>query len=108
MAKDRHKTPTAAVLSSSDGVHARSSAVPFSPLHTFGNKQKSMADLAPRVGTADERRCTQIKAKAVQLLGVSRSRVSDLVRGKWEKFSFEMLITRATRAGIHVHIKIAA
>jgi predicted XRE-type DNA-binding protein len=35
-------------------------------------------------------------------------RVSDLVRGKWEKFSLEMLITLATRAGLHVTIKTAA
>jgi predicted XRE-type DNA-binding protein len=41
-------------------------------------------------------------------LGISQSRVSDLVRGKWEKFSLEMLITLATRAGIRVHIKTAA
>jgi predicted XRE-type DNA-binding protein len=36
------------------------------------------------------------------MLGVSQSRISDLVRGKWEKFSLEMLITLATRAGMHV------
>ena len=48
------------------------------------------------------------QAKAAKLLGVSQSRVSDLVRGKWEKFSLEMLITLATRAGIRVHIKTAA
>jgi predicted XRE-type DNA-binding protein len=48
------------------------------------------------------------QAKAAKLLGVSQSRVSDLVRGKWEKFSLEMLITLATRAGIRVRIKTAA
>lgn len=52
------------------------------------------------------RKLTQ--AKAAKLLGVSQSRVSDLVRGKWEKFSLEMLITLATRAGICVQIKTAA
>jgi predicted XRE-type DNA-binding protein len=52
------------------------------------------------------RKLTQ--AKAAKLLGVSQSRVSDLVRGKWEKFSLEMLITLATRAGIQVRIKTAA
>jgi predicted XRE-type DNA-binding protein len=50
----------------------------------------------------------QTKTKAAKILGVSQSRVSDRVRGKWEKFSLEMLITLATRAGIRVHIKIAA
>ncbi len=48
------------------------------------------------------------QAKAVKLLGVSQSRVSDLVRGKWEKFSLEMLITLATRAGLHSTVKTAA
>ncbi len=52
------------------------------------------------------RKLTQ--AKAAKLLGVSQSRVSDLVRGKWEKFSLEMLITLATRAGLHVTVKTAA
>ncbi len=48
------------------------------------------------------------QAKAAKLLGVSQSRVSDLVTGKWEKFSLEMLITLATRAGLHVTVKTAA
>ena len=48
------------------------------------------------------------QAKAAEILGVSQSRVSDLTRGKWEKFSLEMLITLATRAGMHVTLKTAA
>ena len=62
-----------------------------------------MADLRKLIKA---KRLTQ--AKAAKLLGVSQSRVSDLVRGKWEKFSLEMLITLATRAGIHVTLKTAA
>ncbi len=62
-----------------------------------------MADLRKVIKA---RKLTQ--AKAARLLGVSQSRVSDLVRGKWEKFSLEMLIALATRAGIRVHIKTAA
>ena len=54
----------------------------------------------------EEKNLTQVKAS--EILGVSQSRVSDLVRGKWEKFSLEMLITLATRAGMHVSVKIAA
>jgi predicted XRE-type DNA-binding protein len=46
-----------------------------------------------------------IQAKAAEILGVSQSRVSDLIRGKWERFSLEMLITLATRAGMHVTLK---
>ena len=48
------------------------------------------------------------QAKAAEFLGMSQSRVSDLVRGKWEKFSLEMLITLATRAGMRVSVNIAA
>jgi predicted XRE-type DNA-binding protein len=48
------------------------------------------------------------QAKAAEILGVSQSRVSDLIRGKWERFSLEMLITLATRAGMHVSLRKAA
>ena len=61
---------------------------------------------------ADLRKFIKVKkltqAKAAQILGVSQSRVSDLTRGKWERFSLEMLITLATRAGMHVTVKTAA
>ena len=62
-----------------------------------------MADLRKFIKA---KRLTQ--AKAAQILGVSQSRVSDLMRGKWERFSLEMLITLATRAGIRVTLKRAA
>ena len=52
------------------------------------------------------KRLTQ--AKAAEILGVSQSRVSDLIRGKWERFSLEMLITLSTRAGMRVTLKKAA
>ncbi|MFZ5523823.1 MAG: helix-turn-helix domain-containing protein [Pseudomonadota bacterium] len=48
------------------------------------------------------------QAEAAQVLGVSQSRVSDLIRGKFEKFSLDMLITLATRAGKKVELKLAA
>jgi predicted XRE-type DNA-binding protein len=48
------------------------------------------------------------QADAAKILCVSQSRISDLVRGKWEKFSLEMLVTLATRAGMHVRLKTAA
>lgn len=48
------------------------------------------------------------QAKAAEILGVSQSRISDLMRGKWEKFSLEMLITLATRAGMRVSLRTAA
>ena len=48
------------------------------------------------------------QAKAAIILGISQSRVSDLIRGKWDRFSLEMLITLATRAGMRVSLKVAA
>ncbi len=62
-----------------------------------------MADLRKFIKA---RKLTQ--AKAAEILGVSQSRVSDLVRGKWDRFSLEMLITLATRAGKRVSLRIAA
>jgi predicted XRE-type DNA-binding protein len=48
------------------------------------------------------------QSKAAEMLGISQSRVSDLARGKWEKFSLEMLIILATKAGMRVTLKTAA
>jgi predicted XRE-type DNA-binding protein len=62
-----------------------------------------MADIRKSIKA---RRLTQ--AKAAEILGITQSRVSDLTRGKWEKFSLEMLITLATKAGMHVTLKTAA
>ena len=62
-----------------------------------------MADLRKFIKA---KRLTQ--AKAAEMLGVSQSRVSDLIRGKWERFSLEMLIILATKAGMRVVLKRAA
>ena len=48
------------------------------------------------------------QAAVAQRLGISQSRVSDLVRGKWRKFSVEMLITLAARAGHRVEVRVVA
>jgi predicted XRE-type DNA-binding protein len=48
------------------------------------------------------------QTNAAKILCVSQSRISDLIRGKWEKFSLEMLVTLATRAGMQVSLKTAA
>jgi len=45
---------------------------------------------------------------AAKIMGISQSRISDLIRGKWERFSLEMLVTLATRAGMRVKLKTAA
>ncbi len=61
---------------------------------------------------ADLRKFIKVKrltqSKAAEIFGVSQSRVSDLIRGKWERFSLEMLITLATRAGMRFTLKKAA
>jgi len=48
------------------------------------------------------------QAEAAKQLGVAQSRVSDLVQGKWEKFSLEMLITFEARLGRTTRLKVAA
>ena len=47
------------------------------------------------------------QAEAASRFGIAQSRVSDLVRGKWEKFSLDMLITLAARAGRKVELAMA-
>ena len=88
----------------------RSSGNPFLDL-VFSPEEAAILQM-PADLAADLRKVIKAKeltpAKAARLLGVSQSRVSDLIRGKWEKFSLEMLITRATRAGIRVSFKTAA
>lgn len=44
---------------------------------------------------------------AARVLKVSQSRVSDLRRGKTEKFSLDMLVTFAARMGKAVELKVA-
>ena len=48
---------------------------------------------------------TQVHASKV--LGVSQSRVSDLTRGKTEKFSMDMLVTFAARLGKPARIELS-
>ena len=61
---------------------------------------------------ADLRKFLKVKkltqVKAAEILGVSQSRISDMARGKWERFSLEMLIILSTKAGIQVTLKTAA
>jgi len=52
-----------------------------------------------------DRKLTQIAA--AKLFGVSQPRISDLVRGKIEVFSIDMLVTMLSRAGIHVTVALS-
>ena len=65
------------------------------------------ADLMAQVEkTIKARKMTQVDA--AKLLGVTQSRVSDLKRGKVEKFSLDMLVTFAAKLGKPAQIKLAA
>lgn len=46
--------------------------------------------------------------EAAELLGVSQSRVSDLMRGKSERFSLDMLVLFAAKLGIAARLELAA
>lgn len=46
------------------------------------------------------------QAQAAKALNISQSRVSDLVRGKWDKFSLDMLISLAARVGKTVTLEM--
>jgi predicted XRE-type DNA-binding protein len=52
--------------------------------------------------------CGLTQADVAKKLGVTQSRVSDLVRGRWEKFNLEMLITLEGRLGRKVSLKLVA
>ncbi|MDD3883585.1 MAG: helix-turn-helix transcriptional regulator [Gallionella sp.] len=64
---------------------------------------KMRAELMARIRESiTEHGWTQMEA--AQQLGIGQSRVSDLVRGKRDKFSLDMLVTLATRAGRTVEL----
>ncbi len=48
------------------------------------------------------------QAQAADVLGVTQPRVSDLVRGKIDLFSIDMLVNMATAAGLKVSMDVYA
>ena len=66
-------------------------------------RSKLMNDLRSYI---EFNKLTQVEA--AERLGIAQSRVSDLTRGKWEKFSLEMLITLEARVGRKVSLELAA
>ncbi|NIT41576.1 MAG: XRE family transcriptional regulator [Gammaproteobacteria bacterium] len=46
------------------------------------------------------------QSDAAELLGIHQSRVSDLVRGKIDRFSIDMLVKLLAKTGRHVEIKV--
>jgi predicted XRE-type DNA-binding protein len=51
---------------------------------------------------------TLTQTEAAEKLGISQARTSDLVRGKWEKFNLEFLITLEARLGRKISLRLAA
>lgn len=45
--------------------------------------------------------------QAARVLGVTQPRVSDLVRGRIQLFSLDMLVNMVTAAGLHVEMRIS-
>jgi len=54
----------------------------------------------------EKSRMTQVEAAKV--LGVPQARVSDLKRGKIDRFSMDLLVRLAARAGLKPKLKLAA
>jgi predicted XRE-type DNA-binding protein len=48
------------------------------------------------------------QAEAAKRMGISQPRVSKLKKRAWEEFSLDMLLTLATRIGLHAELRIAA
>ncbi len=48
------------------------------------------------------------QAEAAEQLGVSQPRVSRLLKGQWQDFSLDMLLTLAARVGLEPHVSLAA
>lgn len=51
---------------------------------------------------------TGTQAAAAKVLGVTQARVSDIKRGKIDKFSLDLLVRLAARAGLHPQLRLAA
>jgi predicted XRE-type DNA-binding protein len=48
------------------------------------------------------------QAEAASVLGVTQARISDLKRGKINRFSMDLLVRLASRAGLKPKVKLAA
>ena len=48
------------------------------------------------------------QTEAAKVLGITQARVSDLKRGKIDRFSMDLLVRLAARAGLKPKLKLAA
>ncbi len=79
-------------------------AIEDSPVEAENMKLRSVLMMAVRDHIERE---GLSQARAATLFGVTQPRISDLVRGKIDLFSIDMLVNMASAAGLHVDMKIA-
>ena len=95
-------------MSAKDNRLTRSSGNVFADLGFDAAESQVLALRADLMAQLDRqlkaRKLTQVAA--AELLGVSQSRVSDLTRGKAEKFSLDMLVQFAARLGKPARIQL--
>jgi len=48
------------------------------------------------------------QSEAAKVLGVTQARMSDIKRGNINRFSLDLLVRLAARAGLHPKVKLAA
>ncbi|MDQ2926059.1 MAG: helix-turn-helix domain-containing protein [Acidobacteriota bacterium] len=48
------------------------------------------------------------QAEAAKQMGITQPRVSKLIKGAWDEFSLDMLVTLATRLGLKYELRLAA
>ncbi len=53
----------------------------------------------------EKQKLTQVEA--AELFEVNQPRISDLVRGKIERFTIDMLVNMLARAGKHLNVKVS-
>jgi predicted XRE-type DNA-binding protein len=78
-------------------------AIETSPAEAESMKLRSKLMMAI-IAQIERRELSQ--AAAAKLMGVSQPRISDLVRGKVDLFSLDMLVNMCAASGIQVDLKI--
>ncbi|MBU4261681.1 MAG: XRE family transcriptional regulator [Proteobacteria bacterium] len=70
---------------------------------TMKIKSKMMMEIAQHIESIG---ITQ--AQSAKLMGVSQPRVSELINGKIDRFTIDMLVTMLARLGLHVEVSMKA
>ena len=75
----------------------------------FDSAEAEIMTLRAEVMIRIEQRLKQqgwTQLEAAKQLGITQPRVSKLVKGVWQDFSLDMLLTLAARAGLHPELKL--